>query len=151
MNRGHLSDDELDRALAGERLESERDEHVKTCIPCRRRRDLFVAAVERARVADPDREGRDRVRTAALDRWGEERPLHRRLRWWLAVAAVLVLVALLTVAHGPTDPPAGMNVDAVLADVDDVLSRDPLTAMAPEDVLAVVVPESTTGATEGPS
>ena len=137
----HLTDDELDRLLAGEGLPAGRATHVGECLPCRRRRDEVVAAIAGAVSEDPDEAARARVRAAALERWGAGET--RRFPWrWVAVAAVLLLAVLLP-AVGPrlVERPS-FDAEAVLIEVDEVLARDPLAAVASEDMVATLVGEA---------
>ncbi len=138
MSTQHLTDEELDRLLAGERPDAEREEHLLSCLMCRRRRDAFLHAVSVARFADADEAARERVREAALTAWSGRRREWRR--WWIAAAAVLLLALLLPLTHRLGTRQVAVNPDAVLQEVDAVLARDPLAAMASEDVVETVVP-----------
>jgi hypothetical protein len=136
MNR-HLTEDELDALLCGEDLAGERADYLQECLVCRRRRDALLAAFEGAAGEDPEVPTRDRVRVAALTEWRGRSTAARH--WWLAAAAVLLAVALpFAIQRAPS--PAGVDADAVLRQVDEVLARDPLAVMASEDVLETVVP-----------
>ena len=135
----HLRDEELDLALAGEALPAETAEHLASCVVCRRRRDGFLAAVEAA-GAEPDEATRHRVREGALAAWGGSSRRHW-LRW--AAAAAVVVLALLPLLRRAPAPK--LNPDAVLVQVDAVLARDPLAAVAPEDVVNTVAPIPATG------
>jgi hypothetical protein len=136
MSVNHLNDDELNRALLGEELGGEVAEHLSSCLVCRRRRDAFLALVEEVRGADPDEATRVRVREQALALWGAPSRRHW-LRWVAAAAAVLSVLPLL---RNSTPAPKAVNADAVLVEVNQVLDRDPLSAMASEDVVDTVVP-----------
>jgi predicted anti-sigma-YlaC factor YlaD len=148
MTIRHLSDDELDLALAGEPSSADAAGHLASCVACRRRRDAFLAAVDGAGGEDPSESTRARVRERAIAAWGAARPRRRWARWAAAAAAVLVL-ALLPLLRGRVGPTSRLNPDAVLADVDRVLAQDPLSAVAPEDVVNTVVPAPDEGEDEG--
>jgi hypothetical protein len=139
MTIPHLSDDELDAAVLGEELPAEVGEHLAGCVDCRRRRDTFLAVVEQARGADPDEAARVRVRDAALTAWGK--PVQRHWARWVAAAAVIALSVLPLVLHKRAVPTV-QNAEAVLVEVNQVLDRDPLSAMASEEVVNTVVPVS---------
>jgi len=142
MNAQHLTDVELDAVLCGEELAAERAEHLLGCVACRRRRDVFLAAVEAEADGDPDAETRERVRRAALAEWSRGRFHHRA--WWLAAAAALLVAVLVPLAYHQSPRSARVDPDVVLEEVDVVLARDPLAVMASEDVVETVVPETTT-------
>lgn len=135
---GHLTEDELDALLSGDDLAGERADHLQECLACRRRRDGFLAAVEDAAGDDPVVPTRDRVREAALAEWSGRSTAARR--WWLAAAAAVLLAVVLPLAVQRGPSPDGVDADAVLRQVDEVLARDPLAVMASEDVLETVVP-----------
>lgn len=138
MSGQHLDNDELDRLLAGEELSGEVAAHVASCLLCRHRQAAFLGAVAAARVAaEPDEAALDTWRTAALARWGAERPA--RHRWWLAAAAVLFLVLLLPATRGWRSHGEAVDTEAVLAAVDAALARDPLSAVAPAELVETVV------------
>jgi hypothetical protein len=138
MTINHLRDDELDLALAGGALPADVSEHLESCLVCRRRRDAFLAAVDEAAGSDPDEAARRRMREAALAAWGGT---SRRRHWvrWVAAAAAVVVLGLLPLLRGHTARPR-LNTDAVLVEVDAVLAQDPLSAVAPEDVVNTVAP-----------
>jgi hypothetical protein len=135
---GHLTEDELDALLCGDDLAGERADHLQECLVCRRRRDALLAAFEGAAGDDPELPTRDRVRAAALTEWSGRSTAARR--WWLAAAAAVLLAVVLPFAIQRAPSPAGVDADAVLRQVDEVLARDPLAVMASEDVLETVVP-----------
>ena len=136
MTAWHLSDDELDRLLAGEELSPDRTEHVSGCLSCRRRRDRMVAVIEDAAADDPGDQARERAREAALAAW--VRPALRFHRWWLAAAAALLVALLLPLTHRSRQQQAGFDADAVIEEVDAILARDPLTVLASEEVVEAV-------------
>ena len=140
MSVNHLNDDELNRALLGEELGGEAAEHLSSCLACRRRRDGFLALVEEVRGADPDEATRVRVRERALALWGA--PSRRHWLRWAAAAAAVVVLSVLPLLRARTPAPKPVNTDAVLVEVNKVLDRDPLSAMASEDVVDTVVPVS---------
>ena len=140
MNVIHLSDDELDRALLGEDPGAEAAEHLSSCLVCRRRRDEFLGLVGELRGADPDEATRERVRERALALWGA--PSRRHWVRWVAAAAAVVVLSVLPLLRSRTPAPKPVNSDAVMLEVNNVLDRDPLSAMASEDVVDTVVPVS---------
>ncbi|NWF99562.1 MAG: hypothetical protein HXY19_01260 [Thermoanaerobaculaceae bacterium] len=138
MSERHLTDEELDRWLSGEELDQEVAEHAATCLLCWHRRANFLGAVAAARAAEPEAATLERWRETALERWsGGSAPRHR---WWLAAAAVLFLVALLPVVAHLRAPRADLDAETVVQEVDTLLASDPLTALAPEELLETVVP-----------
>ncbi len=139
MSQEHLSSQEVDLVLLGEELAAERARHLASCVACRRRRDDLADAIAGAREADPSEAARARARAAALAAAPRQRTT---LRWWLAAAAALVLVVLAAVFVAPTLQPRPVDTDAVLLEVDEVLARDPLAAMADENVVEVVVADT---------
>jgi hypothetical protein len=139
MSIEHLTDDELDLALVGEELPAPAAAHLSSCLVCRRRRDSFLAAVDGALGEDPDEATRTRIREQALSAWsGGSRKSH--LVQWLAAAAAVVVLSLLPLLGSNFVSRPKINTDAVLTEVDDVLSRDPLSAAASEEVVEAVVP-----------
>ena len=140
MNIPHLNDDELNLSVVGEELPAEAAEHLAGCLACRRRRDAFLALVEQARGVDPDEATRARVRELALTAWGAS-PRRHWVRWMAAAAAVVVL-SLLPLVRGRAPQSPAINTDAVMIEVDQMLERDPLAAMASEEVVDTVVPVS---------
>jgi len=144
MNIKHLTDDELDLALAGEGVPGEVAEHLASCVACRRRRDSFLAAVAGERAEDPDEATRERVREGALAAWsGKGRQRHWKR--WLAAAAAVVVVGLLPVLRSEFTARPNVNAEALLVEVDDVLARDPLAAVAPAEVVEAVAPAPEVG------
>ena len=140
MSIPHLNDDELNLAVLGEDLPPEAAEHLAGCLVCLRRRDAFLAIVEMARGADPDEATRARVRERALAAWGATSSRH----WvrWLAAAAAVIVLSLLPLLRGRAPAPPVINADAVLVEVEKVLDRDPLSAVAAEEIVDTVVPVS---------
>ena len=144
MNITHLTDDELDRALVGESLAAQAEEHLASCVACRRRRDGFIAAVEAACGDDPDDAVRERVRERALAA-ATLPPPRRWVRWGLAAAAVIVL-GLLPLLRAHVTSSRQLNADRVLVEVNTILDRDPLDDVASPDVVEAVVPATQAGA-----
>lgn len=142
MSIPHLNDDELNLAVLGEDLSPEATEHLASCLDCRRRRDGFLALVEQARGVDPDEATRARVRELALTAWGA--PPRRHWVRWLAAAAAVVVLSLLPLLRSRTPQSPAINTEAVMIEVDQMLERDPLAAMASEEVVDTVVPVSHT-------
>jgi len=144
MNVKHLTGDELDLALIGGDLPADAAEHLASCLVCRRRRDSFLAAVDGVQADDPDEATRTRLREQALSAWSGEAPRRHWGRWLAAAAAVVVLV-LLPLVRSELAPRPKLNTDAVLVEVDDVLARDPLEAVASVEVVEAVVPAPEVG------
>ena len=141
MNMHHLNDDELNLAILGEELPARAADHLGSCVACRRRRDTYLSLVEQARGDDPDEATRERVRERALAAWNGSRVTYQWVRWAAAAAAVIVLAVLpLLRSHTPT--PAKFNAEAVLTEVNQMLDRDPLSAVVSEEVVDTVVPVS---------
>ena len=140
MSIHHLNHDELNLAVLGEDLPPEAAEHLAGCLVCLRRRDAFLAIVEMARGADPDEATRARVRERALAAWGATSSRH----WvrWLAAAAAVIMLSLLPLLRGRAPAPQIINADAVMVEVDQMLDRDPLSAVATEEIVDTVVPVS---------
>jgi hypothetical protein len=137
----HLNDDELNLAILGEELPARAADHLGRCVACRRRRDAFLSLVEKAGGGDPDQATRTRVRERALAAWSGSRVTYHWVRWASAAAAVIVL-AVLPLLHSRTQAPAKFNAEAVLTEVNQMLDRDPLSAVASEEVVNMVVPVS---------
>lgn len=148
MSTAHLTSEELDLVMLGEGLPAERAMHLGACLVCRHRRDELEAAIDGARLPDPDVETRERIREAALTALGHGR---HRARWWLAAAAALLLTALAAVFLAPRPQPAAVDTEAILLEVDEVLARDPLAAFADEDVVEIVVADGATASRTGQS
>lgn len=138
MSTTHLEDLELESLLAGDRLPAERLEHLGSCLVCRRRRDTFLATVQVAMGSDPDQAELARVRRQALEAW--QAPTAHGWWRWVAAAAAVVVLGLLPVLRGSFRPSPSVDTDAVLEAVDRVLDRDPLAALASEEVLEELVP-----------
>ena len=139
MSIPHLNEDEMNRAVLGEELPAAAAEHLASCLACRRRRDGFLSLVEPAAGDDPDAATRARVRERALTEWGGKVPARHWLRWTAAAAAVIVL-GVLPLLRSRTPEPVPFNADSVLTEVNQVLDRDPLAAVASEDLVNTVVP-----------
>lgn len=137
MSIRHLTDEELDLVLCGETLDPEQAAHLRDCVACRRRRDGFLEAMEGACGADPDEASRARVREAALAGWQSKPTVH----WWrwMAAAAVVVL-ALGTLVFRQQPAPMVVDTEAVMAEVDEALARDPLAALASDEMVSVLIP-----------
>jgi hypothetical protein len=138
MSNLHLNDDELNLAVLGEDLPPDAAAHLADCLVCRRRRDAFLALTEAARGADPDEATRARLREGALAAWGA--PARRHWMGWLAAAAAVLVLSLLPLRLNRTAP--AVNADTVMLEVNQVLERDPLSALASEEVVDTVVPVS---------
>lgn len=140
MTIPHLNDEEMNLAVIGEELPPDAAEHLAGCLECRRRRNGFLALVEQVRGADPDAAARVRVRERALAAWGAPSRPH----WvrWLAAAAAVIVLSLLPLLRGRTPQSPVVNAEAVMVEVDQLLERDPLAAMASEEVVDTVVPVS---------
>jgi len=59
---------------------------------------------------------------------------------WLAAAAAVLVLSLLPLRLNRTAP--AVNADTVMLEVNQVLERDPLSALASEEVVDTVVPVS---------
>lgn len=140
MNIPHLSDDELNMAVLGEDLPPGAAEHLAACVVCVRRRDAFLTTVEMARGTDPDEATRARVRERALTAWRVSD--HRHWVRWLAAAAAVLVLSLLPLRFNRTAQPPAINADAVMVEVEQMLDRDPLSAVAAEEIVDTVVPVS---------
>jgi hypothetical protein len=140
MSIPHLNDEEMNLVVIGEELSPEAAEHLAGCLECRRRRNGFLALVEQARGPDPDAATRARVRERALAAWGAPSRPH----WvrWLAAAAAVIVLSLLPLVRGRAPQSPAINTEAVMIEVDQLLERDPLAAMASEEVVDTVVPVS---------
>ncbi|MGC8916093.1 MAG: hypothetical protein ACP5NF_03850 [Thermoanaerobaculum sp.] len=139
MRAHHLTEDEWETLLAGEASEAVR-EHVAGCPLCREELKKWEAFLAVGRRWLPDRQVGDRVRQQAVSRALRRRPL----RLWLPLAAAAALVVAIGLAtRGGGRPEA--DVDAVLEQVDTALARDPLLAVADNQVVQVVIPEVTSG------
>jgi len=141
VNMHHLNDDELNLAILGEQLPARAADHLGSCVACRRRRDAFLSLVAQAGGDDPDQATRTRVRERALAAWSGSRVTYHWVRWAAAAAAVIVL-AVLPLLHSHTPAPAKFNAEAVLTEVNQMLDRDPLSAVVSEEVVDTVVPVS---------
>ncbi len=146
MNGRHLRDDELDRLLAGLDVDREAEAHLGECLLCRRRRAHFLAAVAATREELPSEAVLAVLRQQALAVWGQ--PRRHRQRWWFAAAAVLFLVLLLPATRTRQAFRQVVDVEVVLEEVDAVLARDPLAALAPSELLDTLLPEGA-GRTKG--
>jgi hypothetical protein len=139
MSLAHLSSAEIDLLVVGEGLAPDRATHVVSCAECRRRRDELAGAIAGARAADPPPAAREAARAAALAIAFRRTP---PVRWWLAVAAAVALLLAAAMFVVPALQPRPVDTDAVLLEVDEVLARDPLAAMADESVVEVVVADA---------
>jgi hypothetical protein len=148
MSTVHLTSEELDLLVIGEELPAERALHMGACLVCRRRHAELAAAIAGAALPDPQPERLERVREAALSSLGHAR---RRTPAWLAAAAALLLAAVSAVFLAPRSQAPAFDADAVLMEVDEVLSRDPLAAFADEAVVAAVVADGIGTAEDGRS
>ena len=140
MSTKHLDENEMVLALAGEALPPDREEHRRECPRCRAEAGEFEAVAVAAAGPDPGDAARAHVRGAALDRWEQGRASSPRAwRWWAAAAAVVLLALVpLLAGRGPSRI-AAVDPDTVLRQVDAELSKDPLSAVASEDVVNVLV------------
>lgn len=150
MNDRHLYDDEFEAVLCGAGIPADRAVHLSVCRACQARRDGFLLLMDEIRGEDPPEAETKAVRERALDRWQADASHRPVARWWLAAAAVLVLALVpLSLHHREQPATPTFNAAAVLADVDQVLERDPLTAMSPEAVVDVVVPVNSSSSDGG--
>ena len=121
--RGHLTDDEMAKALAGGGLGDEARGHLAGCLACRAElADLeAVVAAERraAAAAEPDWEA---MAARVMERLeGASRPRSRWRRAALAVAAAMLIaiaVGVLRVDRAPAPPATEPSVEDILAEME---------------------------------
>ena len=139
MSIPHLNDDELNLAVIGEELPPEATEHMAGCLVCGRRRDAFLALVERPGGWTPTRR-RGRGFVSGLWRLGEPEPASLGAVAGGSRSGDRAEPA--AAAARPRPAPPAINTEAVMVEVDQMLDRDPLSAMAAEEVVDTVVPVS---------
>jgi len=132
--KSHLEEHEITAAVAGLELEAAAEEHLGSCVSCRRQvsamRDLIDARLEDLEAEAPDWERQRQEIMLQLPGTPIARP--RRRRWTrplLAVAAVLLAVVGLRAlwAPAPVVEPSGASelpVEQILAEVDAMLADD---------------------------
>jgi len=131
----HLDDHEIAAAVAELELTPECEDHLASCLDCRRQLTAMEQLIGQRRrqlaAGEPDWEA---ARRAVLDRI--DHPVvasgrSRRVRWWrplaaaAAAVAVAVVVGLLAPGGAERDPGrTELAVDEILAEVDAVLEDD---------------------------
>jgi anti-sigma factor RsiW len=130
----HLEDHEITAAVAGLELEAAPEEHLGSCVSCRRQvsamRNLIDARLEDLEAEAPNWERQRRQIMMQLPAAATARPGRRRwTRPLLAVAAVLVVAIGLRVLWAPApvaDPGivSDLPVEQILAEVDAILDDD---------------------------
>jgi len=131
----HLEEHEITDAVAGLELEAAAEEHLGSCVSCRRQvsemQEAFDSRRERLAAEAPDWERQRQEIMLQLPSTPMARP--RRRRVWtgplLAVAAILVAAIGLKAMWTPVpvaDPgfAAEMPVEQILAEVDAMLADD---------------------------
>jgi len=132
--KNHLEEHEITAAVAGLELEAATEEHLGSCVSCRRQvsamREVIDARLEGLEAEAPDWERQRQEIMLQLPGTPMARP--RRRRWTrplLAVAAVLVAAIGLRALWAPTpvvEPgvPSELPVEQILAEVDAMLADD---------------------------
>jgi predicted anti-sigma-YlaC factor YlaD len=132
--KSHLEEHEITAAVAGLELEAAAEEHLGSCVSCRRQvsamRDVIDARLEDLEAKAPDWEWQRQEIMLQLPATAMARP--RRRRWarpLLAVAAVLVAAIGLRALWAPapvvdTGVASELPVEQILAEVDAVLADD---------------------------
>ena len=132
--KSHLEDHEITAAVAGLELEAAAEEHLGSCVSCRRQvsatRDIIDARLEELEAETPDWERQRQEILMQLPATAAARP--RRRRWTrplLAVAAVFLAAIGLRVLWAPApvvepDVISDLPVEQILAEVDAMLADD---------------------------
>lgn len=143
----HLDDDEIAIALAGDELKPPAAGHLESCLACRREVEALseMLADRRRNLATgaPDwdlQRGEILSRLTRLTSAASSRG-RARARWFrplLAAAAVIALAVGLRVAWLPSAPAdrlphSELEVEEILAEVDEVLADDSLPGFEPID------------------
>lgn len=137
MSEEHLSSQELDGLLLEEPPGEEVAAHFAACLVCRRRLEALRRAISPSALLDPPQGRREGVRKAVLAAWGAPRQA-RRGAWWWAAAAALVVALSLPLWRGTAPAPREVDAAEVLAQVDELLAGDPVSAaFSPELVNAL--------------
>ncbi|MGQ9496065.1 MAG: hypothetical protein ACUVRY_07415 [Thermoanaerobaculaceae bacterium] len=138
MNKKHLDDEKLFLILLGEEDDRTRS-HLASCPACGEE----LASWQRMQEAAA------RWRPSWWRRWWLRQGVLWRLRprrlWPAAIplGALAALVVALVLFPQPSQQP--IDVEAVLAEVDATLASDPLAAFAEENLVAILVPEGSSG------
>jgi anti-sigma factor RsiW len=131
----HLEEHEITAAVAGLDLEATTEEHLGSCVSCRRRvfaiRELIESRRGELEAEAPDWERQRREIMLQLPSTPMVRPFRHSLwtRPLLAIAAVLVAAVGLRALWTPAPPAATgvvteLPVEQILADVDAMLADD---------------------------
>ena len=141
--KSHLEEHEITAAVAGLELEAAVEEHLGSCVSCRRQvsamREVIDARLEDLEAEAPDWERQRQEIMLQLPATPMARP--RRRLWTrplLAVAAVLVAAIGLRALWAPTpvvDPGvvSEFPVEQILAEVDAMLADDSIPGLEPLD------------------
>ena len=141
--KSHLEEHEITAAVAGLELEAAVEEHLGSCVSCRRQvsamREVIDARLEDLEAEAPDWERQRQEIMLQLPPTPMARP---RRRLWarplLAVAAVLVAAIGLRALWAPApvvDPGvvSELPVEQILAEVDAMLADDSIPGLEPLD------------------
>jgi anti-sigma factor RsiW len=131
----HLDDHEIAAAVAGLDLAPECEQHLGSCLECRRQlaatQQLIARRRQQLAAEEPDWEAARRTVLDRIDQQGADGGGPSRLRPWrqLAAAAAAVAVAVVVGLLAPrqADRDSGrteLAVDEILAEVDAVLDDD---------------------------
>ena len=141
--KSHLEEHEITAAVAGLELEAAVEEHLGSCVSCRRQvsamREVIDARLEDLEAEAPDWERQRQEIMLQLPATPMARP--RRRLWTrplLAVAAVLVAAIGLRALWAPApvvDPGfvSELPVEQILAEVDAMLADDSIPGLEPLD------------------
>lgn len=144
MRKDHLTERELDALLVGEGLPPGAREHLEDCLTCRSRRDRFLAAVRAARESGVPRPLPGTTLARALATQDPASGAGSRPLWRLAAAAVVLLALLVLWDQMPREGEEPFDPDAVLAEVDETLARDPVAAVFSDELVEWVLPPEET-------
>lgn len=145
----HVTDSELSEAVAGVSVDPRIEEHLGSCVACRRRLDEVreILALRRAdlEAGAPDWEAqRQRILAQIESPRAVVVPL-RRGRWWrpaLAAAASLIAAAGLWIGvarHRPAQTAGTLAVEQILSEVDATLADNEVPGF---EALDSIVPTS---------
>lgn len=131
----HLDDHEIAAAVAGLDLAPECEEHLGSCLECRRKRAAMQQLIARRRqqltAEEPDWQAARRTVLSRIEQHGATAGEPSRFRRWrpLAAAAAAVAVAVTVGLLAPRQADRDLDrtelaVDEILAEVDAVLDDD---------------------------
>lgn len=135
MRTTHLTDGELDALLAGDELPVELTDHLESCLACRTRRERFFTTVVVAREAGVPRPAEGTTAARAVERWQRREGRGVSPLWRLAAGVVLALALFVLWDRTPREEPSAFDPDAVLAEVDETLARDPMESVLSEELV----------------